>query len=301
MAEASSKIIAIVGPTASGKTALAIDAALRFDGEIVSADSRQIYRGMDIGTAKPSKEEEARVAHHMIDLKNPDEEYTVAQYKEDAIAAIRSILARGKLPIMTGGTGLYINAVVHNLEIPKAASDPELRAKLEKEIQERGVEHVFQKLIDLDPEAAYVVDPKNPRRIVRALEVAITTGEPFTAQRSKGEPLFNTLMLGLNPPPEMLRARIDRRIDAMMKKGLVREVERLFQTYGEQTSFDAIGYREIIEFLKGNIPLAEAIAEIKVNTWHYAKRQMTWFRKNKAVLWIENASEAYAALESFLR
>ena len=179
------RIVAIMGPTASGKTALAVAVAKRFNGEVVSADSRQVYRGMDIGTAKPSPEEMRAVPHHLIDIKNPDEDYTVAEYKDDALAAISAILHRGRLPVLAGGTGLYLRAVLDNLDIPKAEADPTLRAELEREIQEKGLDAVFKKLLTLDPDAANEVDGRNPRRVVRALEVAITTGEPFTAQRKK--------------------------------------------------------------------------------------------------------------------
>ncbi len=237
---------------------------------------------MDIGTAKPTKEEMRAVPHRLIDIKDPDEEYTVAEYKKDAVAAIETILKNKKLPVLVGGTGLYVRAVLDNLDIPKIKADPELRKKIEGEIKEKGLEAVFKKLVELDPEAAYIVDPKNPRRVVRALEVAITTGEPFTAQRKKNEKLFDALTIGINPPPEILRERINARVDQMMKNGLLKEVKDLVQKYGAGCqAFDAIGYREIIEYLNGKLPLNDAIALIKTNTWHYAKRQMTWFRKIK--------------------
>lgn len=289
------RLIAVVGPTASGKTALAIELAERMNGEIVSADSRQIYRGMDIGTAKATAAEQGRARHHLIDIRNPDEEYTVAEYKQDADAAIADITARGKLPILAGGTGLYIDAIVQNLDIPSVKADPALRAKLEAEIAAEGLAAVFEKLITLDPEAAYVVDPANPRRVVRALEVAITTGKPFTSLRKKREPKYDALTIGLYPGPTMLRKRIDRRADAMVRDGVVAEVEGLVKKYGAETqSFDAIGYREIIRSLNGELSLEAAVEEIKKNTWHYARRQMTWFRKNKDVRWAENAEEALA-------
>ncbi len=294
--------MAIVGPTASGKTALAIEIARQFEGEIVSADSRQIYRGMDIGTAKPTAAELAAAPHHLIDVANPDEEYTVAQYKRDADAAISDILSRKKLPVLAGGTGLYVKAVLENLNIPAVKADPELRAKLEAEINVEGLGTVFQKLVALDPEAAYVVDPANPRRVVRALEVALSTGMPFTAQRKKHEPLYEPLVIGLDLGAEILRERIDKRVDQMMKDGLVTEVESLLKKYGpDLTAFDAIGYREIIKHLNGEAALADAVAEIKMNTWHYAKRQMTWFRKDKNVRWIKDPQESMALVKNFLQ
>jgi tRNA dimethylallyltransferase len=295
------KVIAIVGPTASGKTAMAIAIAKKIGGEIVSADSRQIYRGMDIGTAKPSAGEQREIPHHLIDIKDPDEDYTVADYKADATAAIEKIITRGTLPLLVGGTGLYVKAVLENLDIPKAVAHPELRAKIERDIAKDGLATVFERLVALDPEAAYVVDPKNPRRVVRALEVAIATGEPFTAQRKKNDPLFDTLVIGLNPPPELLRKRIDQRVDMMMREGLVGEVKSLVKKYGATpVAFDAIGYREIIAHLSGTLTLDEATVAIKMNTWHFAKRQMTWFKKDKDVRWIENEQKAIALVGSFL-
>lgn len=305
------KIIAIVGPTASGKSALAIEVAQKFNCEIVSADSRQVYRGMDIGTAKPPRDHEPRtmnnelylssgIPHHLIDVKNPNEEYTLAEYQNDAVTTIKEILGRNKLPILVGGTGLYIQAVLENLSIPKTKADPELRKKIELEIAENGLDAVFQKLVELDPEAEYIVDAKNPRRVVRALEVAITTGEPFTAQRRKNEELFNALKIGLNPPQEVLRERINSRVDKMICDGLLQEVMHLVSHYGEDCqAFDAIGYREIIERIKGKISLKEAIVAIQTNTWRYAKRQMTWFKKDKEIQWVKD--EVEAKIREFLK
>lgn len=336
--QSKSKIIAIVGPTASGKTTVGIALAKKYNGEIISADSRQIYRGMDIGTAKPPISPEPRIGvrdrlrevakssapapdrgrgqapakthaylydgipHHLIDIKNPNEDYTAANYKRDAIAAIDDILHREKLPILVGGTGLYIDVVLDNLDIPKIKADPRLRAEIENDIAEHGLAAVFKKLVDRDPEAANVVDPQNPRRVVRALEVAVLTGEPFTAQRKKNEPLFNALKIGVNPPPEVLRERIDLRIDLMFQDGLVNEVETLVKKYGKTcAAFDAIGYREVIDYLDGKISLEQAADIMKHNTWHYAKRQMTWFRKDKNIRWITKPEEAEKMVGDFLK
>jgi tRNA dimethylallyltransferase len=295
------KIIAIVGPTASGKTALGIALAQKYHGEIVSADSRQVYRGMDIGTAKPPLAERGTVPHYLFDIRNPDEEYTVADYKQDAVAAINDILRLGKLPILAGGTGLYVDAVIDNLDIPKIKADPELRAKIEKDIAENGLAAVFKTLVDRDPEAAYIVDPKNPRRVVRALEVAILTGEPFTAQRKKNKPLYDALKIGIDPPVEVLRKRIDLRVEIMLQDGLVNEVETLVKKYGAAcAAFDAIGYREIMGYLGGKMSLEQAADIMKQDTWHYAKRQMTWFKKDKNVRWIARPEEAERIAENFL-
>jgi len=312
------KILVIVGPTASGKTALSIKLAEKLGGEIVSADSRQIYRGMNIGTAKPpfsptsqrvdTKTSVPRsnrgtqvsegIPHHLIDIRNPNEDYSVADYKHDAIKVIHGILKRGKLPILVGGTGLYVKAVVENLDIPKVAAKPELRKKLEIELKQKGLGKLFEKLTALDPEAAYIVDPKNPRRVIRALEVALSTGKPFTAQRKKKKPLFETEIIGIALPPEKLRERIETRVDQMIQDGLVEETRNLYKKYGRVKALDAIGYREIIDYLDGKISLEEAIRQIKMNTRHYAKRQMTWFRKDKNVLWIDpkNAIQTTSAI-----
>ena len=311
------KIVAVVGPTASGKTSLGIALAKKFDGEIISADSRQIYRGMDIGTAKPPiafKLKDAAhpnepgyvegIPHHLIDIKNPDEEYTVADFKRDATNAINDILAQGKLPILVGGTGLYVKAVLENLDIPTIKADPELRRKIEKEIETSGLDAVFKKLAELDPEAAYIVDPKNPRRVVRALEVATITGKPFTAQRRKSEPLYDVLEIGINPLAEVLRKRTDQRIDGMIRDGLVDEVKILMKKYDGKklpVAFDAIGYREIIDAIAGRCSIDAAIAAMKLNTWHFAKRQVTWFKKDKSIVWLQNEDATITVVKRFLK
>jgi tRNA dimethylallyltransferase len=323
------KIIVIVGPTASGKTALSIEVAQKFNGEIISADSRQVYRGMDIGTAKavPDKQKVKNkklkpqfkigsapksyilnpifyshgIPHHLVDIKDPDEEYTLADFKRDAGVAIEDIAARGKLPIIAGGTGLYISALVDGWELPEIRPDPKLRRKIEGEIRRAGLPAVFQKLIRLDPEAAYIVDPANPRRVVRALEIALVSGEPFSAQRKKTESPYDALKLGVTKPSEVLRERIGKRVDEMVQEGLVKEVRGLTEKYGAKPiTFDAIGYREIIDSLESKLTLPEAIELIKKKTWGYAKRQMTWFRKDKEIHWINNAREAIGLVGKFL-
>lgn len=292
-----SKIIVIVGPTASGKSDLAVKIAKKFNGEIISADSRQIYRGMDIGTAKPGKKEMAAIKHHLVDIKNPNQDYAAGQFKKDAVRAINKTIKLGKLPILVGGTGLYIDAVVKNLEFPEIKEDKKLRARLEEEIKKRGLDYVFQKLVDLDPEAAYIVDPKNPRRVVRAMEVALISGKPFSAQRKTGRPLYDVLEIGINIPPETLKERIAGRIKQMVRSGLVNEIKGLVKRYGKNCKvFDAIGHREIIDYLGGKISLAEAIEQINKNTWYYVRRQVTWFRGNKKILWF-NLTEKSAQAE----
>ncbi len=295
------RIIVIVGPTASGKTDLGIKLAKKFNGEIVSADSRQIYRGMDTGTAKPPKHERGGTPHYLIDIRNPNEDYSVAGFKKDATAAIKKILHRKKLPILVGGTGLYVKTVVDNLNIPAVKADPLLRKKLEKEIDHNGLGRLFQKLIELDPEAAYIVDPKNPRRVIRALEVALKTKKPFSATQKTGPPPFSTLKIGLRPTKEILKKKIEARAEQMFKNGLVKEVEKLVKKYGsDHKAFDAIGYREIVDYLDGKITLGEAEELVKKNTWHYAKRQMTWFKKDKEIHWVKPGREPLTLLRKFL-
>lgn len=308
------KIIAIVGPTASGKTKLSIELAKKFNGEIVSADSRQIYRGMDIGTAKPSydivsrkyydlrcRNISHRISHYLISIKNPNERYTVAEYKKDALKAIHKILQRSKLPILVGGTGLYVDTIAENLEIPEVKPNKALRAKLDTRIKQYGLRKIYEELIKLDPEATQFIDPNNPRRVIRALEVALITKKPFSKQRRKGELLFDVLKIGIDIPQEKLKQRIDKRVQKMIKDGLIEEVKRLVKKYGvSQPAFDAIGYREIIDYLGKKTSLKEAVEKIKVNTSRYAKRQMTWFKRDKNIRWVKSQKEAEKIIMNFL-
>jgi tRNA dimethylallyltransferase len=291
------KILVIVGPTASGKTALAIALAKKYGGEIVSADSRQIYHGMDIGTAKIVKSKKWKVKrrgipNHLISIKNPDEDYSVAEYKRDAIRTINGILKRGHLPILVGGTGLYVKAVIDNLTIPEVKADPRLRKQLEAQIKKEGLATVAEKLLSLDPEAASIVDLKNPRRVIRALEIALKTKQPFSTSRKSGPPLYDAIQIGIYPGKEILEKRIKKRTKEMFKNGLIKEVKTLLKKYGAKyKAFDGIGYREVIDYLDGKISLKEAKELIDKNTIHYAKRQMTWFRKDKRIRWMKNLKE----------
>lgn len=315
------KIIVIVGPTASGKSSLALKVAKKFNGEIISADSRQIYRGMDIGTAKPIADDNSSgeskthslkfkkndgyfssgIRHYLIDIREPDQEYSVGQYKKDAIKVINRIIKSGKLPILVGGTGLYIDAVVKNLKFPKVKGDKKLRAQLEEEIKRHGLNCLFQKLLNLDPEAANFVDPKNPRRVIRALEVALVSKKPFSTQRKKGEPLYDALQIGISVPPRLLKERIRKRVNQMIKAGLEEEVKSLVEKYGlDCKTLETIDYREIVSYLQGKISLNEAIGQINKNTWRYAKRQMTWFKKNKEINWVKDQSSALKLIRKFL-
>ena len=295
------KLIVILGPTASGKSELGLKLAKKFNGEIISADSRQIYRKMDIGTSKPTKKERKIIKHYLIDIKKPNQLYTVWEYKRNAIEAINQTIKRDKVPFLVGGTGLYIKAIVDNLEIPKVKPDWKLRKSLELKIKTRGLKSLYDELIKIDPEAAYIVDSQNPRRIIRALEVAIKTKKPFSQQRKKGKSLFDSLEIGLSVSEEKLKEKIEKRVAKMVKIDLVKEVKNLIEIYDKNLStFDAIGYREIIDYLNKKISLAEAIEKIKKNTWHFAKRQMTWFKKDQRIIWVKSQKEAEKLVKEFL-
>jgi tRNA dimethylallyltransferase len=279
-----SNLLVIVGPTAVGKTALAIDLAQHLGGEIVSADSRQIYRGMDIGTAKPTCQEQSLAPHHLIDIVAPDEPYTLAQFQADAYAAIDDILARGKLPFLVGGTGLYVRSVVEGLRIPRVPPNVELRAQLARQ----GGRALYERLRELDPDAAARIDPRNVRRTVRALEVCLTTGRRFSELGRASPPPYRITQIGLTMNRPELYARIDARVECMMAQGLVAEVEALVrQGYGwNLPSMSGLGYREMGAYLRGEVPLDEAVMNIKRNTRDFVRRQYAWFRvKDERIQW----------------
>jgi tRNA dimethylallyltransferase len=295
------KLIVILGPTASGKTDLSLKLAKKFKGEIVNADSRQIYRGMNIGTGKVV--DKNGVKHYLLDIVNPDEEFTLADYKKQAVVAIRDILKRGKVPLLVGGTGLYIQAIVDNLEIPAVPPNKKLRAQFEKEIKKSGaLVKWYKKLLKLDPGAAKVVDAKNPRRIIRALEVCLATGKPFSKLREKGEPLFDVLQIGINLPRQKLYENIDQRVEQMIKDDLVGETKKLLKKYkSDLPSMSGIGYREVGDYLNGVYGISEAAQRIKFRTHAYARRQMTWFRRDKRIKWIKNYKEAENKIKKWLK
>ena len=291
-------LFALVGPTAVGKTARAIELAQRFEGEIVSADSRQIYRGMDIGTAKPTRDEQAQAPHHLIDIVHPDEFYTLAQYQDDAYAAIDDILARGKQPFLVGGTGLYIRAVVEGLRIPRVPPNEELRAQL---AAQDGAA-LYERLCALDPDAAARIDPRNVRRTIRALEVCLMTGARFSELGKSTPPPYRITQIGLTSSRSELYARIDARIDRMMADGLVAEVQTLVaQGYGwELPSMSGLGYRQIGEYLRGEASLDTAVANIRRATRDFVRRQYAWFRlRDERIHWYESAR--FTEIEAFVQ
>ncbi len=285
-------LIAIVGPTASGKTALGIALAEALNGEIVSADSRQIYRGMDIGTAKPTPAERARVPHHLIDIIVPDALFSLADYQRRAEAAIADIRARGKLPLLTGGTGLYIRAVVDRLMIPEVPPDPARRAAWEDLARRQGSGAVHALLAARDPVAAVRIPASNVRRVIRALEVIEATGRPFSVQQISAGTLDGVRMLGLNTARDRLYAWADARVDRMMAEGFEAEVAALVaKGYGwDLPAMSSLGYRHIGAVLRGETPLAEAVQRLKFDTHAFIRKQLIWFRPDTRIRWLDAAA-----------
>jgi tRNA dimethylallyltransferase len=274
-------LLAVVGPTAVGKTALSIALAQALGGEIVSADSRQIYRGMDIGTAKPTAAERAAAPHHLIDIANPDEDFSLAVYQEHALAALADITARGRLPLLVGGTGQYLAAVLEGWQIPRVEPRPALRAQLEREAGQHGALALHARLAQADPAAAAGILPTNVRRVIRALEVYEITGRQISAQQAKQPPPYAIRTLWLTLPPAELYERIDRRVEAMIAAGLVDEVRELVERgYGwELPAMSSLGYREFQPYFAGDTTLEEAIQRLKYDTHAFARRQANWFRR----------------------
>jgi tRNA dimethylallyltransferase len=302
--EISQPLVMIVGPTAVGKTELAIQLAERLGGEIVSADSRLFYRGMDIGTAKPTAAERARVPHHLIDVVLPDELWSLSIFQKEARRVIAEIHARNKLPFLVGGTGQYIQAVIEEWEIPAQVPDFRLRDVLEAWGREIGAVELHHKLSLIDPEAAARMEPRNLRRIVRALEVMMHTGQKFSAQRKKGVSPYRLCQIGLIRPREELYRRIDERIERMVADGLLSEVEKLLQQGYSQDlpAFSAIGYREMIQVIRGDITLEEAVMLMKRYTRQFVRRQSNWFKENDPdIHWFELSQNRADEIENLLR
>ena len=274
------KMIVVLGPTASGKTDLAIDLAKKFNGEIVTADSRTIYKGMDIGTAKPK--ELKGVPHYLIDIVSPNEDFNVALFKQKAVKKIDEIIERGKLPILVGGTGLYIKSIIENLDFPSVKADEKLRNKLEK----KNTEELFEMYKNLDEEGSLKIDKNNRRRLIRAIEVSLSLKESFFKERKK-EPIYDVLQIGIKINKKELEERIKKRVDKMIKQGLEKEVRKLSKKYGFNIPpMQTIGYREWQDYFDKKENLENTIEKIKTNTIKFAKRQMTWFKKDKTIKWI---------------
>lgn len=283
------KVIVIVGPTASGKSDCAIELAKRIDGEIVSADSMQIYREMNIGTAKVTNEEMSGIKHYMINIVNPDEDFNVAMYKKIAEETLEEIVSKGKMPIVVGGTGLYINTLVNGIEFSEIDKDEEYRKELEKKVSVEGINGIYEELKSVDPEAANIIDKNNVRRVIRALEIYKVTGKTKTEldKESIKETKFDFLMYGIKTDREELYNRINKRIDYMMEQGLVSEVEELNKKYKmSKTALQGLGYKEVIEYINGNCNYDEMIEKLKMETRRYAKRQITWFKRDERITWV---------------
>lgn len=277
------KVIAIVGATASGKTAYAVELAKSIDAEIVSADSRYVYKGFDIGTAKPTLEERQGIPHYMIDIVEPDFEYSSGLFVTQATECINDILSMGKTPIVTGGTGLYFNMLFQSYQLPNIEPDKKLR----EELSNYEFDELFEMLIKLDKTAIDAKIEKNDKKkLIRAIEIVKKTGLPLSASRAKGDCEYNVEWIGLNYEREELYERINKRVDWMVEAGLIEETKKLLDKYGRIPNLiDTIGYREIIKYFDGEMTFDEAIEKLKQNSRNYAKRQLTWFRKNEDIKW----------------
>lgn len=285
-------LVIILGPTAVGKTDISIKIAKQMNGEIISADSMQIYKYMDIGTAKPSLDERQGIPHHLLDIVYPDEYFNVSLYKKVAAKTIQEVYSRGKLPIVAGGTGLYINSLIYPLDFTEAHEDKQFREELIMGMKKQGKEWLYNELKLVDPQSAKRLHPNDVRRIIRALEVHHITGKPMSEyykHRFKKDDQYNLALIGLTMDRKSLYDRINKRVDLMLEKGLVGEVKWLMEKgYGKHlNSMQGLGYKEIVEYLIGQRTLEESIYILKRDTRHFAKRQLTWFRRITNVTWLE--------------
>lgn len=301
------RLAVLCGPTAVGKTGLAVILARRLGAEIVCADSRTVYRGLDIGTAKPDASQRAQVSHHLLDVVDPAEPFTVADFQRRAREAIEGIRSRNRLPLLVGGTGLYIRALVDDLAIPNVAPDDRLRAALEVEARRRGPAYLHGRLALLDPIAAGHIHPHNVRRVIRALEVATVAGRPISALQRQGAPPATVAMVGVTMERSLLYRRIDARVDAQLAAGLVDETRALLarDVPVAAPAMQSLGYKEIGGWLRGEYDYAEAVRRLKRNTRRYAKRQLTWFGRDSRIRWLDAtvdqetlAARAHAMMEA---
>jgi len=283
------RIVAIVGPTAVGKSDLALQLGELLPVEIISADSRQVYRGLDVGTAKPTPDERRRVIHHLVDVVDPVDEFSLADFQDRAYRAIHATLARGNLPLLVGGTGLYVRAIVEGVQLPRVAPDPDLRCALDRFARDRGIDALHRRLMDQDPRAARRIDPRNVRRVVRAIEVVEKSGTLFSDFQAL-EPRFDVLTIGLTTCRDALYRRIDERVERQIEDGLVDETRRALAggCPASRPALGGLGYREIVAYLDGRLDLTAAIERIKYETHRFARQQYTWFRPDDSRLrWIE--------------
>lgn len=294
--QARPKIIAVIGPTSSGKSELAVQIAKKFNGEIISADSRQVYKELNIGSGKVTRKEMAGVRHHLLDVASPRHQFTVSQYQKLGKRAIKEILQKGKLPIVCGGTGLYVDALLYNYQFPSSPPDAKLRAKLDK----LPIEVLFVRLKKLDPGRAATIDRHNPRRLIRALEIVLKTKQPIP--KLKKEFSYDTLKIGIMWPKEILKQRIKLRLKQRLGQGMIEEVGRLNREGVSWQRLDNFGleYRYISRCLRGLIGKEEMIAKLEKEIWWYAKRQMTWWRKDKNIKWAKDSSRSLIIAKKFL-
>jgi len=297
------RIVAIVGPTGIGKSRLALYLAGRFNGEIISADSRQVYRYLDIGTAKPSPHELSLVPHHLIDIINPDDDFSLAIYQRMANQAIEEIFKRNRKPFLVGGTGLYVKAVLEGWQVPGVSPNPEFRYNVEKKAIESGIDELYEELVRVDPEAALEIDHRNVRRVIRVLEVHAGAEKPFSKLGKKKAPAFNSFIIGLTADRQSLYRMVDRRVDEMMERGLVQEVENLLKMgyHLDLTSMSGIGYRQVGQYLSGELTLEAAVEKIKTETHRFIRHQYAWFRlKDEKIHWFDMESQGDSEIEKEL-
>lgn len=289
------KVIVICGPTASGKTSLSIELAKQIDGEIVSCDSMQIYKDMTIGTAKPTKEEMQGIKHYLIDCVSPEVRYSVADYKKDSINAIKEIILKGKVPIIVGGTGLYLESLIYGIEYNEIETDLEYRKALEDIEKNEGLEKLYEMAKQIDEQAIEKISHNDKKRIFRVLEIYHSTGKTKTEleiESRKNGPDYNYILFGINMDREKLYDRINRRVDIMIKQGLIEEVKKLLNKYNEfPTAMQGLGYKEVVAYLEGKMTKEDMIEKIKMETRRYAKRQITWFKKYKDIKWINGLED----------
>lgn len=289
------KVIVICGPTASGKTKLSIEIAKKINGEIVSADSMQIYKDMTIGTAKPTPEEMQGIKHYLIDFVLPNQRYSVADYNKDALKAIDEIIKKGKTPIVVGGTGLYVNSLIYGIEYSDIEIDLEYRKKLEEIADKEGIEKLYEMAKQIDPEAIKNISENDKKRICRILEIYHSTGKNKTEQEKesrKNGPKYQYLLYGITMDREKLYDRINKRVDIMINDGLIEEVQDVVKKYDEfPTAMQGLGYKEVVEYLNGITTKEEMIEKIKMETRRYAKRQLTWFKKCENIKWIDGLDD----------
>ena len=297
-------VYVIAGPTASGKSKLAVELAKKINGEIISADSMQIYKDMNIGTAKIDENEMQGIKHYLLDFISPEERYSVSSFKKDAENAIEKILEKHKTPIIVGGTGLYINSLIYGIEFQDEKIDVEYREKLNEIAEKQGLEELYKKAQEIDAEAMKKISPNDKKRIIRVLEIYHKTGKTKTQQEKesrKNEVKYNFKVFAISMDREKLYERIEKRVDQMIEQGLIEEVQNILKKYSNfPTAMQGLGYKEVVEFLEQKITKEEMIDKIKKETRHYAKRQLTWFRKNKEIVWLDGEKSIDENIEVIL-